>query len=219
MKMSIKFALLACAIAGVSACGGAGEEASAGETPQETAIPAEGVAAAPDAAAPVSAAAPATPADAPLSVGDIDAYVLGMRKEIALLEATVAKVEQAKQQKDEEAQASAVMEAAMADRDAPAATAAGLPVERWKQVKSRIAAIIGGVAMRAQLSRMGGEAADMTAEQKAEQEKNVAAMLADMPDPYQGLEPAVVDALESRHDELAALHAESVGLLLKAASR
>jgi uncharacterized small protein (DUF1192 family) len=217
MNRYMKPVLLACVIAGLAACGGASEESRAeGTAAQEAVAPVE-VAATP--AATPAASAPATPADAPLSVADLDAYVRGMQKEIELLKATLAKVEDAKQRKDDAAQTSAMLEVSMADRDTPAAAAAGHPVERWKHVKSRITTIIGGVAMRAQLAGMGGDTTDMTPEQKAEQEKNLAEMQAQIPDPYKDLDPAVVAALKARHDELAALHAESTGLLFKAASR
>lgn len=217
MNRYMKPVLLACALAGLSACGGASDESPAeGAAAQEAAAPAGEVAHAPEVATPTPAA---TPADAPLTPADLDAYVRGMQKEIELLKATLAKVEDAKQRKDDAAQTSAVLEVSMADRDTPAAAAAGLPVERWKHVKSRVTAIIGGVAMREQLAGMGGDTAGMTPEQKAEQEENLAAMQAQIPDPYRDLDPAVVEALKARHGELAALHAESTGLLFKAASR
>lgn len=218
MNRHLKPVLLACAIGVLSACGGAGDEAPAEDAAaQEAPAPAEATTT-PDTTAPAPGASTA-PADAPLSVADLDAYVRGMQKEIELLEATVAKVEDARQRKDDAAQTSAVLEASMADRDTPAAAAAGLPVERWKHVKSRITTIVGGVAMRAQLGGMGGDTAGMSPEEKAEHERNLAALQAQVPDPYKDLDPAVVDALKARHDELAALHAEATGLLFKAASR
>ena len=52
----------------------------------------------------------------------------------------------------------------------------------------------------------------LTPEQAAGHQRNAEAMLASIPDPYAGLEPAVVEALKTRHDELARLNAESIGL-------
>jgi hypothetical protein len=193
---------------GLAACGGGSEPEAAGGA----AAPAE----APD-AAPSTAREPTPPpstaaADASLQRDEIDAYVRGMQKEIELLRAAGEKVKQARAAKDEQAELSAITGMAMGDFDTPSAAAAGLPVPRWQEVKRKVAAVIGGVDTRAQMQGMVGSTEGLTPEQVAEHQRNAEALLASIPDPYAGLEPAVVEALKARHDELARLNAESIGL-------
>lgn len=159
---------------------------------------------------------PAAATDVPLAVSDIDAYVRGMRRQIALLQATVDKAAEARRRGDGEAESMAVLEVSMADRDTPAAAAAGLPVERWRLVETRIASIIGAAATRQQMMAAGGDAADLPPGQRAEFERNREAMLASLPDPYRDLDPAVAAALKARHEELAKLHGESTALMFQA---
>jgi hypothetical protein len=89
---------------------------------------------------------------------------------------------------------------------------------RWQAVKAKIAAVVGGAAMRESMASMGGDTSALSPEQRAEHEANLAKMLAGIPDPYAGLEPAVAEALKARHAELGKLHGEAVGLLMNAAS-
>lgn len=199
---------LALALAvGLSACGGGETEATdeaAASTETTEAAPAE---------APGPAPQPATAAaDTSLKLDEIDAYVRGMQKEIELLKAAGEKVKQARAAKDEQAELSALTEMAMGDFDTPSAEAAGLPVARWQDVKRKIIATVGGVDTRKQMQDMAGNTEGMTPEQAAEHQRNAEAMLASIPDPYAGLDPAVVEALKARHDELARLNAESIGL-------
>lgn len=192
--------------AGLAACGG--NEPATGE---ETAAPAEPTQAAP-ADAPAPPAQPSTAAaDTSLKLEEIDAYVRGMQKEVELLKAAGEKVKQARAAKDDQAELSAITEMAMGDFDTPAAEAAGLPVARWQEVKRKITATIGGVDTRRQMQEMAGNTEGLTPEQVAEQQRNAEALLASIPDPYAGLDPAVVEALKARHDELARLNAESIG--------
>jgi hypothetical protein len=186
----------------------------------ETGEPAE--TAATEAVAPVAQnpgpveAPPVAADDAPLTVSDLDAYVRGIRKEIELRQAAAAKVREARERQDDEAEMSAMAQLAMGDVDTDAAAAAGLSVARWKHVKNRIAKIIGGSAMREQM-RSDLANADLTATERAEQEANVAAILATMPDPYAGLDADVVEALKARQEELGRLHGESIAVLMNAA--
>jgi hypothetical protein len=192
--------------AGLAACGG--NEPAAGE---EAAAPAGPTQAAP-ADAPAPPAQPSTAAaDTSLKLEEIDAYVRGMQKEVELLKAAGEKVKQARAAKDDQAELSAITEMAMGDFDTPAAEAAGLPVARWQEVKRKITATIGGVDTRRQMQEMAGNTEGLTPEQVAEQQRNAEALLASIPDPYAGLDPAVVEALKARHDELARLNAESIG--------
>ena len=199
---------LALALAfGLSACGGGSEP----EATDAAAAPTESAEAAPaDAPAPTQPATAA--ADASLKLDEIDAYVRGMQKEIELLKAAGEKVKQARAAKDEQAELSALTEMAMGDFDTPSAEAAGLPVARWQEVKPKVTAVIGGVDTHPQMQGMAGNTEGMTPEQAAEHQHNAEAMLASIPDPYAGLDPAVVEALKTRHDELAQLNAESIGL-------
>lgn len=201
-------ALAMAILVGLSACGGgepATDEAAASTDATTEAAPA---ATSPDAPAQPSAAG----ADASLKLEEIDAYVRGMQKEIELVKAAGEKVKQAQAAKDDQAEMSAITEMAMGDFDTPAADAAGLPVARWQEVKRKITATIGGVDTRRQMQDMAGNTEGMTPEQIAEHQRNAEAMLASIPDPYAGLEPSVVEALKTRHDELARLNAESIGL-------
>ena len=203
-NMALAMALLA----GLSACGGSEPEATV-----EAAASEETATEATPATAPDAPPQPATAAtDTALKLDEIDAYVRGMQKEIELVRAAGEKVRQAQAAKDEQAELSAITEMAMGDFDTPAAAAAGLPVARWQEVKRKITATIGGVDTRRQMQDMAGNTEGMTPEQIAEHQRNAEAMLASIPDPYAGLEPAVVEALKTRHDELARLNAESIGL-------
>lgn len=200
-------ALVVAILVGLSACGGSEPAAT------DEAAPAEASTEAAPATAPDAPPQPATAApDASLKLDEIDAYVRGMQKEIELVKAAGEKVKQARAAKNEDAELSAITEMAMGDFDTPAAAAAGLPVARWQEVKRKIVATIGGVDTRKQMQDMAGNTEGMTPEQVAEHQRNAEAMLASIPDPYAGLEPAVVEALKTRHDELARLNAESIGL-------
>ena len=193
------------------ACGGSSESGST----DETTAPAEAAEAAP-ADAPASPSRPATAAaDTSLKLEEIDAYVRGVTKEIELLKAASEKVEQARAAKDDEAELSAIMEMA-GGFDEAAAEAAGLPLERWKDVQRKIIATVGGVDTRRQMQDMAGNTEGMTPEQVAEHQRNAEQMLASIPDPYAGLGPEVVEALKARHDELARLNAESIGVRMGA---
>lgn len=205
----LKRALWGLALAGLVGCG-----QNDGSEPADAAG-AEAVA--PAAGSPAPAAAPSPAAhDAPLALSDLDAYVRGMRKEIELRKAAADKVREARERKDSEAEASAMVQLAMGDVDTEAAAAAGLPVPRWNHVKNQVAKIVGGSAMRRQM-QADAAGADLTAEQRAEQEANVAAMLATMPDPYAGLDAEVVEALKARQEELGRLYGESIAVLMNAA--
>ena len=198
-------ALAMAIMVGLSACGG-GEPAT-----DEAPAPADATTAAP-APAPEPTQPSTAAADASLKLEEIDAYVRGMQKEIELVKAAGEKVKQAQAAKDEQAELSAITEMAMGDFDTPAAAAAGLPVARWQEVKRKITATIGGVDTRRQMQEMAGNTEGMAPEQVAEHQRNAEAMLASIPDPYAGLDPTVVAALEARHDELARLNAEAIGL-------
>jgi hypothetical protein len=213
MSKRITAPVLALMLGGLVACGGNDEAAAVPGASAETAPAAE-----PAAPAEAPAATPAAPADAALTLADIDAYVVGMRKEIELLKAGGEKVRQARAAKDQEAEMKAMLDLSMGDRDAQVAQAAGMAPARWQAVKSKIAAVVGGAAMRESMASMGGDTSGMAPDQRAAHEANLAKMLAEMPDPYAGLEPAVAEALKARHAELGKLHGEAVGLLMNAAS-
>lgn len=212
MSKRVMAPVLALVLGGLVACGGR-DDTETGEPAADaaTATPA------PEAGQAAPAEPAAAPADAPLALEDVDAYVRGMQKEIELIKAGAAKVREARAAKDQDAEMKAMVELSMGDRDTQAAQAAGLDAARWQAVKSKIAAVVGGAAMRRQMATMGGDTSDMTPEQRAEQEANLAKMLAQLPEPYAGLDPAVAEALKARQDELGRLHAESVGLLMNAA--
>jgi len=207
MMRNTNLALAMAFLAGLSACGG-GEPAT-DEATQATEVATE-AAPAPTPDAPTQASTAA--ADASLKLEEIDAYVRGMQKEIELVKAAGEKVKQAQAAKDDQAEMSAITEMAMGDFDTPAAAAAGLPLARWQEVKRKIVATIGGVDTRKQMQDMAANTEGMTPEQIAEHQRNAEAMLASIPDPYAGLDPTVVAALEARHDELARLNAEAIGL-------
>ena len=195
----------------LAACGGNGDT----ESNHDTAAATEATEAAP-ADAPAAPPRPATAAaDTSLKLEEIDAYVRGVSKEIELLKAASEKVEQARAAKDDEAELSALMEMA-GGFDEAAAEAAGLPLERWKDVQRKIIATVGGVDTRKQMQDMAGNTEGMTPEQVAEHQRNAEQMLASIPDPYAGLGPEVVEALKARHDELARLNAESIGVRMGA---
>lgn len=197
---------------GAAACGGGEPEAEATAATQGAQATAEDQA---SAAAPTPPAQPGTAASLTLEKGEIDAYVRGMQKELELLRAAAAKLEQARAAKDDEAEMSALMEMANA-HDEAAAQAAGLSVARWQDVRRKVTATIGGVDTRRQMQEMAGNTDGMTDEQRAEHERNAAALLESIPDPYANLDPEVVGELKARHDELVRLNAESIAARMNA---
>ena len=209
MMRKPNLALAMALLAGLSACGGSEPAVDEATGSVET-----GTEAAPTAAFDAPPQQATAAADTSLKLDEIDAYVRGMQKEIELAKAAGEKVKQAQAAKDDQAELSAITEMAMGDFDTPAAAAAGLPVARWQEVKRKVVATIGGIDTRKQMQDMAANTEGMTPEQIAEHQRNAEAMLASIPDPYAGLEPAVVEALKARHDELARLNAEAIGLRL-----
>jgi hypothetical protein len=212
---------LALALAlGTAACGGDAEEETAAEEQQEE------VAQAQDAGM-----QPAAPTGAPLTAADFDAYERGLRKEKEILEELVKK--SAAATKDEEKME--LMMAAMQDQTMDdGARAAGLSLERYRDLSQRMDQVLGAssksimgsalrqqtVASETQIDELASQG--MPAAQIADMRKGNAQMREQMDaNEKTSLEQVAPDAREvfqQRALQLDSLRMTTVGLRLKVAS-
>jgi hypothetical protein len=204
----LKRGALVLALLALAACGKANDEAATAA--DATDAPAEAAAAAPT-------QAPTTPADAALTVADLDVYVRGMQRELALLEDASAKVRAARAKDDTAAQSAAMMEMLGIDTNGEGATAAGIDQARYEAIKNSIDTVLGAAEMQKNLAGIGGDLSALSPEQRAAAEANRAEMQSQVGDPYASLVPEVAQALKSRQAELSALHARWIGLTMSAA--
>lgn len=206
---------------GTVACGGdADEETAADEQQQE-------VAQAQDAGS-----QPAAPTGAPLTAADFDAYERGIKREKEILDSLVAKA--ATTTKDEDKME--LMMAAMEDQTMDdGARAAGLSLERYKDLANRMGQVLGassksvmGSAMRQQT--LASEAAidtmeaqgGMPAAQIAEMRKGNAQMREQMDtnekNALEQIAPDAREVFQQRAAQLDSLRMTTVGLRMKVAS-
>jgi hypothetical protein len=184
----------------LTACGG---EAPATSSPADTAITAEEDIPTREVEAPIEAA---TFERFALTAPDLDTYAKGLAYENArLVEAT---------QKTGEEQMEAFV-AALPEQTEPAAAASlGVSVDHYRNVKQAVNDVLSNFDAQAMLQSMQQSAAsDATAPPLDE---NVAAMQAELDDPYAGLDPSVAEAFAARKSELEKLRADNVALLFKA---
>lgn len=232
VKFPIRTAAVAFALL-LAACGR--EEApldpaaqAADETP--TATPAETASEAPaadpvadavadDGGVPAAAAGP-DPA-APLAVGDLDAYVRGVSREIELLKGHAEALAKARAAKDEAGEIAALAALGGAEVRDAGAEAAGLDAARYAAIKDGIDEVLSavemGAAMKPQLD--AAEAADIsgfTEEQRKQHEESIAQMRAAWAAPHERLPADVVEPFKAREAELAKLRAEALALRLGA---
>ncbi|MDQ2702806.1 MAG: hypothetical protein M3Y70_08365 [Pseudomonadota bacterium] len=186
--------IIALALLGLAACS---------DKPAEAPVdaPAAPAAAEPAAPPPEAAAAPVAN-DAALQAGDVDAYLLGMQKEVQLLRDEYAKIEKARADDDSDAETAALFAMTANAIDEAGAQAAGLPAKRYRNVKERVDEVESKLAMLDGLAAMEGD---------------TTALQSQVGDPYSGLDDEVTQALKARQGDIAALRGEAIGLRLKAA--
>ena len=192
--------ILAAALLALAACSDKPAEEPAGDV----AAPAPAAVEEPE-VAPASKPGPAVApvaTNAALQASDIDAYLLGLAKEVQLLRDEYAKIEQARAADDSAAETDALFAMTANGIDEAGAHAAGLALPRYGFIKERIDTTESKLEMLAGLATMEGD---------------TSALQAEVGNPYDGLDAAVAEALKGRHGEIAALRGEVIGLRLKAA--
>jgi len=139
-----------------------------------------------------------------LTLGDLDAYSKGVAFENERLNEAIGKGG---------AEGMSAFVAALPEQTEPAAAKlVGIDVERYRTVKHRIVDVLAKLATEASRAR----AADRGPSDDAEVDPSVAAMQAEMDDPYAGLDPDVAQAFKARAARLRALHDANADLLAKA---
>src|SRR5687768_10072336 len=210
---------LALALSTVACGGDAGEETAAEEQQEEAAQPQD------------AGTQPAAPSGAPLTAADFEAYERGVRKEKEILEELVKKA--AATTKEEEQME--LMMAAMQDQTMDdGARAAGLSLDRYKDLSNRMDQLLGassksimGSALRQQTKASEAQFDElatqgMPASQIADMRKGNAQMLEQMDtNEKNALEQVAPDAREVFHQralQLDSLRMTTIGLRLKVAS-
>ena len=194
--------ILAAALLALAACSDKpADEAADDDAAPPSAEPSSAPGATPPAETATAEPAPVD-ATAALQASDVDAYLLGLAKEVQLLRDEYAKIEQARATGDSAAETAALFAMTSSDIDDAGARAAGLPRARYGFIKDQVDGIESKLAMLDGLAAMEGD---------------TSALQAQVGDPYAGLDAAVAEAFKARHGEVAALRGEAIGLRLKAA--
>ena len=197
-----RYWILAVALLALAACSDKpADETPAGDATAATADPAPAPAAEPPAESKEPTAAPVD-TKAALQAGDVDAYLLGLAKEVQLLRDEYAKIEQARAADDSAAETEALFAMTANDIDDAGAQAAGLPEKRYGYIKERIDEVQSKLSILDGLAKMEGD---------------TSALQAQVGDPYAGFDAAVAEALKARRGDIEALRGEAIGLRLKAA--
>ena len=137
-----------------------------------------------------------------MRAGDIDAYVRCIEKEVELLRAEYARIEQARTDGDSDTETEALFAMTANGIDEAGASAAGMTEARYGFVKEQLDEIGSKLAMLDGLAAMEGDTMKLQAQ---------------VGDPYKGLEAPTIDALKARRGAIDALRGESIALRLKAA--
>ena len=137
-----------------------------------------------------------------LTVGDLDASAKGVDLENAQVTEAVGK--------GGEAGMSAFVAALPEQTEPAAAQRLGYDVERYRTVKHRVADVLAKLAAQSARPPGHGPSDDATLD------PSVAAMQAEMDDPYAGLDPDVAKAFKARAAKLRELHDRNAALLEKA---
>ena len=221
-KISIYRPALAFALALMtSACGGADDENTADEAPPAD-LPAQDVGA---------GQTPATESATPLTTADFDAYERGIRKEKEILEELVKKA--AATTKTEEKME--LMMAAMEDQTMDdGARAAGLSLDRYRDLSNRMGQVLGassksvmGSALRQQTAASEAQidslaAQGLPAAQIADMRKGNAQMREQMDtnekNSLEQIAPDAREVFQQRALQLDSLRMTTVGLRMKVAS-
>ena len=153
-----------------------------------------------------------------LSLADLDAYKAGVTRENKILETAIAKMQSA--ETDEE-KSNLLMEIMPQKVEAQGAQQAGLDERRYEQIKARVGDVLGALEMSNSMRKQyeNVDTSGLDPQMAAQMQENANQMLASLGDPYEGISPEVAEALKARHEELATLRAQNIGLLFKAASQ
>ena len=145
------------------------------------------------------------------NLGDLE---LGLAKENEGLQAALDKLAEA------DTDAGKLMALGQIDMeaiDAEAADAADVSADEYSMLKDQLFEVLGAIEMRQMMQTQFGDAdtSGMDEATRAEAEKNMAEMMAGVPDPFDGMDPALAEALRAKQARLAELRAQNIGLLFK----
>lgn len=149
-----------------------------------------------------------------LTADNLDDLELGLVKENEGLQAALDKLAKA----DTDAgKLMALGEIDMQAIDAEAADAAGVSADDYSTLKDQLFEVLGAIEMRQMMEKQFGDAdmGGMDEATRAEAEKNMAEMMAGVPDPFEGMDPGLAEALRAKQARLAELRAQNIGLLFK----
>lgn len=101
--------------------------------------------------------------------------------------------------------------------DAEAADAADVSADEYSMLKDQLFEVLGAIEMRQMMEKQFGDAdmSGMDEATRAEAEKNMAEMMAGVPDPFEGMDADLAEALRAKQARLAELRAQNIGLLFK----
>lgn len=157
--------------------------------------------------------------ESPLKVAELEAYVRGMQKELAMRGDISAKLKQARDAKDQAAEARLMLEMATLEVDQEGARAAGLSETRYVFVRDAVETTLSKVEMKQTLHEMTANAdtGELPEDMRRQLEESQAGMQAELGDPYAGMAPEVAAAFKARQAELSQLRAQGVAALMNAA--
>lgn len=145
------------------------------------------------------------------NLGDLE---LGLVKENEGLQAALDKLAEA----DTDAgKLMALGEIDMEAIDAEAADAADVSADEYSMLKDQLFEVLGAIEMRQMMEKQFGDAdmSGMDEATRAEAEKHMAEMMASVPDPFEGMDADLAEALRAKQARLAELRAQNIGLLFK----
>lgn len=151
-----------------------------------------------------------------LAPSHLDPLVRGISAENARLERAVRELQAADSDKETLAALTGIDTASL---DGLGADAAGLETNDYRRLRDALYEHLGAVQTRDALQAQYGDidTTGMDEATAAEARRVAAEVLAAIPDPYAGLDPALADALRQRQAELGALRDAHIRILMKAA--
>ena len=153
-------------------------------------------------------------ADQPLTPADIQGYERGLRAEIDRINEVIAEKGRAKTATDT---LSAMMAATAQQTVEIGARAAGLPVERYRDVAEVVDGVLGARQMQALMEKTKADTINLPADARARAREATSQPTGVENDPYKNLPGDVVDVLKQRAVGLDSLRMQLVGLRFKAA--